>query len=93
MKYFFSQFQGKWYVIQGSNVASRCYTMDWTVRNGGGITVKVDKQLFSLRTAGIVHNFHYEAQVFQDASQLHILTLRFPSGKIKFQYTKWSDLT
>ena len=41
----------------------------------------VDKQLYSLRTAGLVHNFHYESQIYPSSNDPATMVLRFPSRK------------
>ncbi|KAK7067231.1 hypothetical protein SK128_012566 [Halocaridina rubra] len=42
----------------------------------------VDKQLFSLLAAGVVHNLHYEAQIYPNPKDPGMMVLRLPSGML-----------
>ncbi|KAK3871921.1 hypothetical protein Pcinc_022958 [Petrolisthes cinctipes] len=94
-----SQFSGTWYVIQGSNVASRCYSI--TLSDvGGSYSLEVNKQIFSLRALGVLHNLHYQSQVFPSSSSPSTWLLRVPShvySDVGYQvvgtdYTTWAVL-
>ncbi|XP_071513453.1 uncharacterized protein [Panulirus ornatus] len=75
-----TKFLGTWQVIQGYNVASRCYSITIKEAEGvGSYALSVDKQLFSLRAAGIIHNLHYEAQLYPNPDDPASMVLRLPS--------------
>ncbi|KAG7155849.1 Apolipoprotein D-like 8 [Homarus americanus] len=94
------KFLGKWYVIQGTNVASRCYslTLSESTTSPGSFSLAVDKQLFSLRAAGVVHKFRYEAQIFPNPENPASMVLRLPSQVyndvshevVGTDYTNWA---
>ncbi|XP_045135628.1 uncharacterized protein LOC123518695 [Portunus trituberculatus] len=97
------KFLGKWHVLLGSNLASRCHSL--TIRQGGlegsaGYTVEVEKQLYSLHSAGLLHKLHYEAEMTQNSQSPASLLLRLPAhvyGDVVFDvvgtdYTTWAAL-
>ncbi|XP_068223368.1 calponin homology domain-containing protein DDB_G0272472-like [Palaemon carinicauda] len=74
-----TKFIGTWYVIQSSNTAARCHTISFK-ENSGSFAFIVNKQIYSLLAAGIVHNLHYEAQVFPNPKSPASMVVRMPSS-------------
>ncbi|XP_066986395.1 uncharacterized protein [Macrobrachium rosenbergii] len=73
------QFLGTWYVIQSSNTAARCHSISIKDKSGS-FAFTVNKQLYSLLAAGIVHNLHYEAQVYPNPQKPASMVVRMPSS-------------
>ncbi|ROT76342.1 putative apolipoprotein D-like [Penaeus vannamei] len=93
----FAQFAGTWHVIQSSNTASRCYSLSFS-ENGGSFFLTMNKQIFSLRAAGIVHNLRFESQIYPNPNNPASMVLRIPSNLyqdvsyqiISTDYTTWA---
>ncbi|XP_042862602.1 uncharacterized protein LOC122247408 [Penaeus japonicus] len=93
----FNQFVGTWHVIQSSNTASRCHSLSFS-QSSGKFFLDMNKQIFSLRAAGIVHNLRFQAQIYPNPKEPATMVLRIPSSlyqDVSYQilstdYTTWA---